>query len=265
MVERAAVADALKSDRSMWLSTVRRAEPTDPVPNRQLVFALRFIAAQRESDTLTRSQYRDTREEAVAADEARRGDDALLGRLLPTLNQIDGQVRWKKRSSSPACASRQHRRVSRPGSTTSARVCRPRRPMAFYAALMTGGRHASGYAGSPTTASSRWPTSRASTGKASCGTHGRSWKPRACRHRHDGPKSLGKGKRLSYRYPANGIPGTPPPSRVRQVALIKLGEQRLQPSHAFFGDERDDVFNPPRACELGGRGRVREHAGETSR
>lgn len=47
------VAAALKADRTMWLAAARRAEPTEPLSDHQLAFALRMVADQLATRRLT--------------------------------------------------------------------------------------------------------------------------------------------------------------------------------------------------------------------
>lgn len=109
------VAAALRGDPTMWLAAARRAAAVEPVALHELRFALRYVAGRLRRDTLTRGEYRAERDAAVRDDVERHGDDALLDRLLPTLNRIDGQMRWAQALKSPASTHRRQRGRPRPG------------------------------------------------------------------------------------------------------------------------------------------------------
>lgn len=221
------VAAAFLADRSMWLAAARRAEAADPVDDQRVGFALRLVANRLNAATLSRPRYRDTRDKLVADDEARHGEDAILARLLPTLNQIEGQTRWKHAlrlagMDAPAAAPA---RRSKPGSSAGATVdgLPVEQAIAHYAAL-----------------NRAWPSyltllawARDSRFAMQDRPRG-GWKPVIAEARElligagiepppgDGPRPLGKGKRLRYRYPVDGVPGAPP--RADEVATVRTAK-----------------------------------------
>ena len=196
--------------RTMWLAALRRDEARDDLTDELVAHALRFVAARRGADTLTRQQYGETRDALVAADRQRNGEDGLLDYLLPTANQILAHcdLRWEKALKLAGLQpprQRQHGGHNRPhlnpmpGMPTAQVV-------AVYAAL-----------------NGTWPSravlydfaTKSGTRMADPGPMG---PVRAEATRLLAAEGItaptrtrggGKGKRLSYRYPTNGIPGAP--------------------------------------------------------
>jgi len=204
---------ALRRDPTMWLSAVRRAEAVRPVAPHELAFALRYVASRLGVTTLTRAAYRAGRDDAVAEDIARNGEDALLDRLLPTLNRIDGQMRWAAALDIAGLRTTAPRRpaASRPRPATGANGGLPiAQAVAHYAALN------GAWPSYPTLLAWARDTGFAMQDRPTGG-----WKLVIAAARElladagleppagEGPKPLGKGKRLSYRYPLAGIPGAP--------------------------------------------------------
>jgi len=220
------VTAALRPDRSMWLAAVRRAEPVEPVADGQLIFALRFIAERLGTSSLSRGRYHDKREELVAEDVARHGDDALLPGLLPTLNQIDGQMRWKDALKLAGLAQTQAANGARLGLARQAAGLPAVQAMALYAAVND--RWASRVTLQAFAIDSRF---------ALASRKGADWKlviadARVLLEREgmpvpigDAPKAMGRGKRLSYRYPVNGVPGAPVPSHLRRHSTAPADPQ----------------------------------------
>lgn len=218
---------AFLADPSMWLAAARRAEAAEPVDEQRVGFALRLVANRLQAATLSRPQYRDTRDKLVADDEARHGEDAILPRLLPTLTQIEGQMRWKDAlrlagmdtsATSPARGAGRH-----PAGGTTVDGLPVEQATAHYAAL-----------------NRAWPSyltllawARDSRFAMQDRPRG-GWKPVIAGARElligagvepppgDGPRPLGKGKRLQYRYPVDGVPGAPP--RADEVATVRTAK-----------------------------------------
>lgn len=80
----------------MWLAVARRAAPAAPLTDQQLAFALRMVAHELDEPPLNRESYRRRRDALVDADRAAWGDESVLARVLPSLNQIDAQLRWEQ-------------------------------------------------------------------------------------------------------------------------------------------------------------------------
>lgn len=220
------VTAALRPDRSMWLAAVRRADPVEPVAAGQLIFALRFIAVRLGTSTLSRRRYHDKREGLVAEDVAHHGDDALLPGLLPTLNQIDGQLRWKDALKLAGLAQPQAANGARLGLARQAAGLPAAQAMALYAAV------------NDTWASRVTLQAFAIDSRfALASRKGADWKlvvadARVLLEREgvpvpvgDAPKAMGRGKRLSYRYPVNGVPGAPVPSHLRRHSTALVDQQ----------------------------------------
>lgn len=224
------VSAALRGDPTMWLAATRRAAPVEPVAEPVLAFALRYVANRLRKPTINRSEYRDERDAAVADDVERNGEEAMLADILPTLNHIDGQMRWAQalrlaglRAPTPPRPPAAGRRLPRhSGANGGLPIVQA---VAHYAALNG--------------AWPSYPTLRAwarDSGFAMQARPSGGWKPVVADARAllvdagieppdgDGPKPLGKGKRLSYRYPAAGIPGAPARSDdpVRQADHAEL-------------------------------------------
>lgn len=207
------LAAALRGDPTMWLSAVRRAEAVRPVASHELVFALRYVAARLGVPTLTRAEYRAGRDDAVAEDIERNGEDALLDKLLPTLNHIDGQMRWAQALDVARLRAPTPRRPAarRPRPATGANGGLPIAQAAAHYAALNGA-----WPSYPTLLAWARDTGFAMQDRPTGG-----WKPVIAAAREllveagleppagQGPKPLGKGKRLSYRYPLAGIPGAP--------------------------------------------------------
>jgi len=217
------VAVSLLPDHRMWLSALGRREE-EKVPLRVLVHALRYVACQLGTDELRRQDYQRKRDDCVAADRARFGLDGVLARILPTLNQVEGQYKWNE--ALKASGLRQGSRVlrgasarhphARPQPPSANRQPRPRRyaiaqAIACYAALndcwpsrvalRAFARHAE--LALPDIVDTDW--------RALCNEADELLRadglaaPAASRPARSG----GRGKRLTFSYPTNGIPGAP--------------------------------------------------------
>jgi hypothetical protein len=197
-------------NRTMWLSALARDEKRDDLTDHLVIHALGLVAAARETDALARREYAETRDALVAAESQRNGDDATLDRVLPTLNAVLAycDFRWTnapklaglRQRGSPQQGERRHPASAAIPGTPIATV------IAFYAAL-----------------NGVWPSYPVLRHFAgSCGIRmqdkgaGRMGPLReqaALLLAAEGvaaptrTRGGGKGRRLTYRYPVNGLPG----------------------------------------------------------
>ncbi|MGH2761122.1 MAG: hypothetical protein ACRDLD_00770, partial [Thermoleophilaceae bacterium] len=216
---------SLKPDRSMWLSAQRREPARADLPVGLIVHALRYVANRLGQDGLDLGDYRRGREDALAEERQRLGEHGVLADLLPTAGQIEGQLGWKPALEAAGLRDRSKGALKSAGGTR--RGAPPPRPQpgmplvaaaAFYAALngswpsYTVLRSFAQYAGFALAAKKdeRWADVLAAARELLAG-EGLDVPP------GDGPKPLGKGKRLTFRYPVSGIPGAPP-ARQRRLA-----------------------------------------------
>ena len=204
-----------REKRTMWLAALGRDEPRDDLTDELVIHALRRVAAERKAQTLAMRDYAETQGKLVAADKERFGEDGLMEKLLPTLNQVLAHcgLRWENALAlvgmEPTTRPARRGRGSQSGlrnagvaGTNAARMT------AFYAAL-----------------NQRWPSYPVLLAfAASCGVRMQNvpaggMKPLRAEATQlleaEGltppgqPKPLGRGKRLTYRYPLAGIPGAP--------------------------------------------------------
>lgn len=201
--------------RTMWLAALGREEPRDDLTDELIIHALRRVAAERRQPTLAMHQYEETQRELVAVDKERFGEDGLMEKLLPTLNQVLGHcgLRWENALALAGLELPQRPKRRRSASHSDLRSVgaagmRVVEVAAFYAAL-----------------NERWPSYpvllafATSSGVRMQAAPAGGMKPvRAAAARlleAEGlrppgpPKPLGRGKRLTYRYPVAGIPGAP--------------------------------------------------------
>lgn len=201
--------------RTMWLAALGREEPRDDLTDELVVHALRRVAAERRAQTLAMHEYAETQARLVAADKKRFGDDGLMEKLLPTLNQVLAHcgLRWENALAlagmdSTTRSARRQRGSQKGLRNAGAAAMSPAPVTAFYAAL-----------------NQRWPSYRVLLAfAASCGVRMKNvpaggMKPVRAEASQlleaEGltppgpPKALGRGKRLTYRYPLGGIPGAP--------------------------------------------------------
>lgn len=221
--------------RTMWLSALRRDEKRDDLTDQLVIHALRLVAARRGVDTLTRRQYDETRDAMLEAERQRHGEAELLEYLLPTTNQILAhcELSWEKalklaRLQPPRQRQRGgHRRPHlnpAPGMPTAQVV-------AVYAAL-----------------NGAWPSRPVLYDFATkcdirmADPSGPMGPVRAEAARLLGAEGIpaptrtrggGKGKRLSYRYPTNGIPGAP-----LRDPVARRDQMRVNPRLADLRQER---------------------------
>lgn len=204
------VAASLRQDRTMWLVAARREEAAGAVSDHQLVFALRFVADRLGVDALGRGQYSFARDRLVAEDTARHGGEGLLTSLVPTLNQIESRWRWGAATKLAGLKDADARKKPRLTGGGRQMGMPSDEAAAYYAAL-----------------NAVWPSSMTltawarDTGFALSTRQFNPWKPVITRAAKllaaagieppsGGPKGLGAGEHVKYRYPVNGIPGAPP-------------------------------------------------------
>lgn len=223
---------SLKPDRSMWLSALRREAARADLPVELIVHALRYVANHLGQDGLDLGDYRRGRENALAGEREQLGEQGVLADLLPTAGQIEGQLGWKPALEAAGLRDRSKGALSAAGGTRRGAPPPPPEPgmplvaaVAFYAAL-----------------NGSWPSYTvlrsfaqhadfALASKEQC----RSWAEVISAAREllvgegldvppgEGPKPLGKGKRLKFRYPVAGIPGAPP-ARPRAARVSGNGQ-----------------------------------------
>jgi len=207
------LAGALRSqrDRIMWLAALRREDRRENLSDEIVVHALRLVAAHQGVDTLTLRQYVRRRDAMVSEDRQLHGDEGVLEALLPSGNQILAycELGWENalRLAGMTAVARQHEQHRKPPPQT------PGIPAAELAAI---------YAA----LNGSWPSrTTLSAFASSCATSVASLsgpmspvRKQAARlltaqgiepPADAAPRALGKGKRLSYRYPTGGIPGAP--------------------------------------------------------
>lgn len=198
-------------DRTMWLSALSRDKQRDDLTDELVIHALRLVASRRQSDVLARGQYDETRGALVHADVERNGEEALLPHLLPTSNQVLAycDFRWEKALKlarlKPYIPPRTERHRPPPAQVWGMPTAMV---VAFYGAV-----------------NGAWPSHPTLLHFAgSCGI-AMAVKPAGGMGpvREEASRLLlaegvtpptrtrggGKGKRLTYRYPVNGIPGAP--------------------------------------------------------
>jgi hypothetical protein len=215
--------------RAMWLAALRREETRDDLTDEVVSHALRLVARRRAADTLGRHEYTETRDALIAEDRERNGEDGLMALVLPTANQIlvCAGYSWAKALKLAGLAP--YRQPSRPATRRLQSAAVPGMPVAqviaIYAAL-----------------NDAWPSSATILRFArSCGTRMAAFNGSMAPFREEAARLLqaegvtpptrtrggGKGKRLTYRYPANGIPGAPvrdPESRADKLRNPRLDE-----------------------------------------
>lgn len=199
--------------RTMWLAALRRDEARDDLTDELVAHALRRVAHERGSDTLRQHEYEETAGELIEAERELRGDEGLLAWLLPTLNQMLAHCgfEWSKalklaglRPSPPPKAKPRRKRPKInpiPGAPMAQMVAVygalngvwPSYPTLLHFARSCGLRMAN------KPVSGMGPLRADAT--ALLEAHG---VPAPTRTRGGG-----KAKRLSYRYPVDGIPGLP--------------------------------------------------------
>lgn len=200
-------------ERTMWLAALRREEPREVLTHEMVAHALRFVAARRGADALGADEYIQTREELVAADRVRFGDDSLLDRLLPTGNQVLAYCGGDWNAATRLAGLEKRRIPVRGGSTT--RTGQPAKTLSFPEAIAFYG-----------ALNGTWPSySVLLAFERSCNFALADVPPGGMAPLREqaaallraegvtpptGASRLGRGKRLSYRYPVNGIPGAPP-------------------------------------------------------
>lgn len=212
------VAAALGSPthRRQWLVVTRRSEPAEWLTDAHIAFALRRVAAELGVDVVSPQDYETGSGRLVAADTAAHGEHAVLAGLLPTVNQVRTYCKgdWNRALQLAGMLVPEH------PSTRAARVRRERASaraalpvhvaQALYAACN------SAWASYPTLLA----FARAS-GFAMADRPKGLWAPVVAEARElllaagiapppgDGPAPLGRGRRLRFRFPANGVPGAP--------------------------------------------------------
>jgi hypothetical protein len=201
--------------RTMWLAALGREQPRDDLSDELVIHALRRVAAERRQPTLAMHEYAETQRELVAVDKERFGEDGLMEKLLPTLNQVLGHcgLRWESALVLAGLELPQQPKRRTSGSPNDLLIPAVAgmsvvEVAAFYAAL-----------------NERWPSYpvlrafATSSGVRMQDAPAGGMKPvRAAAAQlleAEGitppgpPKALGRGKRLTYRYPVAGIPGAP--------------------------------------------------------
>lgn len=197
-------------ERTMWLSALARDEKRDDLTDHIVIHALRLVAAARETDALAGREYAESRDALVAADSERNGDDATLFRVLPTLNAVLAYCDFRWTNALKLAGLRQRDRQQQGDRRHPASAAISGTPVvtviAFYAAL-----------------NGVWPSYPVLMHFAgSCGIRmqakpsggmGPFREQAAALLAAEGvaaptrTRGGGKGKRLTYRYPVNGIPG----------------------------------------------------------
>lgn len=214
--------------RTMWLSALQREDARADLSDRGIALALRRVAAELSAATVTRDEYVEASEKLIAEDAARYGEEGLLAKLLPTGGQVMHYCKtWE--------AALRLAGLEVPATKRPVAPLPPPQPsglplvqaMAHYAAL-----------------NGVWPSRptlrdfATTCGFALPAYKGANWdelirKAAALLAQHgvEPPpavraKPLGKGKRLTYRYPANGVPGAPPASGAPRDDRARLALRR---------------------------------------
>jgi hypothetical protein len=204
--------------RTMWLAALGREDARHDITDVLVVHALRRVAHELGGDGLGLHGYGKTRDRLVRQDRAVHGEDGVLDRLLPTANQVLAycDMSWREALDLAGLRPRPSRGPS-PASPGRAARTRPRlnpipgmppvQVIAFYRAL-----------------NGHWPSKPTLLHFAgTCGIRMAEPKGAMAPLRveadqplsaagHEPPKRTcggGKGKRLAYRYPVDGIPGAP--------------------------------------------------------
>lgn len=219
--------------RTMWLVALRREDRRLDLNDQVVWLALRRVAGELTIPTLSRDQYARTREKLVADDIARYGDDELMSKLLPTVGQVIYHCKTWSAALTLAGLSPPTVSEAPPPPPQHAGLPLPE-AMAFYAAL------------NGVWASRRTLRDFATVSGFALADHtGVDWdqliqQAHQLLAEHDiqppppvRAKPLGKGKRLTYQYPVDGVPGAPRPqgaprdltdvkARRREVAVLGL-------------------------------------------
>lgn len=221
--------------RTMWLAALRREEAREGLTVDVVAHALRYVAARRGAETLSFDDYHDTREALVRADRERFGDDSLLDRLLPTANQLlvyCGRD-WNRAAK---LAGLQMRR-SRPPAGSTTRTGQPAKTLGYAEAIAFYGALNGTWPSYPTLLAFARSCNFALADVPPGGMG--PWREQAAALLEaegvtppSGTSRLGRGKRLTYRYPVNGIPGAPPQvsnnSKLSGAVAEKLRELRRE-------------------------------------
>lgn len=246
-------------ERTMWLAALGRNAARDDLTDELVAHALQRVAFERDARTLSPHQYAETQKALVAVDEALYGEDALLAKLLPTANQVLAYcgLQWDNALTLAGLDLRQTQTdkralASRLGDTTAPGMSSAE-VMAFYAAL-----------------NGHWPSYAALLAfAASCrvrmqdtpaGVMKQLRIPAGELLEAEGlappgpPKALGRGKRLTYRYPVDGIPGAPRRNQLQtSPRLIELRREFAVLSLRMWLVERSNTGKRIRADYLAWR------------
>lgn len=201
-------------NRTMWLAALGRDDAREDLTDALVCHALRRAAAERQARTLTPSDYTETQSALIAADRARFGDEGVMSYLLPTANQVLAHcgLQWDNALKLAGLELRQPRTGPQPNTHRLRNAGTPGMStvevIAFYAAL-----------------NERWPSYPVLLAFATSCDIRMQDKPAggmkplraaaAALLEAQGiaapgpPKTMGRGRRLTYRYPADGIPGAP--------------------------------------------------------
>jgi hypothetical protein len=214
--------------RPMWLGVLRRDDARDDLSDALVAHALQRVAHERGARTVARHEYAETQQELVAADRDLHGQDGLLEEVLPTANQILVYCGASWVTALKLAGLKHYRQAPsarNPQPPKNLLVGTPFAQMvAFYAAL-----------------NAHWP----STGvlkhfAASCNIRmqdvpsggvrpARAEAIRLLKGAGIAPPSRTQGgggaRRLTYRFPVNGIPGAP--LRATDPARARPGENPL--------------------------------------
>jgi hypothetical protein len=209
--------------RTMWFAALGRQEVREDLTDALVVHALRRVAHELGGDSPGLHSYGQMRDRLVRQDRALHGDDGVLDRLLPTANQVLAYcgMSWQQALNLAELPAAPSRPTTAPPRPKRVPPMRPAQVAAFYAAL-----------------NGTWP-SRATLLHfvASCGIRMGDVVGGAVGLRDEAAELLraagqapptrtrggGKGKRMTYRYPVDGVPGAP---------LRDLNTRRRQPKKA---------------------------------